>query len=126
MNPLPKGPQGPRRSPEQAAAARRERDELERVRKEEMAKKMREAYEKAQRQSVTGLKSGGLPDLTGDGKITRADVLKGRGVFKRGGNVKKFGPRYGFKRFAQGGSVSSASKRADGIAKKGKTRGKFV
>ena len=40
-----------------------------------------------------------------------------------GGGVKKFGPRYGFKRFAQGGS---ASKRADGCAVKGKTRGKFV
>ena len=29
-----------------------------------------------------------LPDLTGDGKITRADVLKGRGVFKKGGSTK--------------------------------------
>ena len=54
-------------------------------------------------------KDGGMPDLTGDGKVTRADVLKGRGVFKKGGAVK-----------------SSASKRADGIAIKGKTRGKFV
>jgi len=43
--------------------------------------------------------------------------------YKKGGGVKKFGPRYGFKRFAQGGS---ASKRADGCAVKGKTRGKFV
>lgn len=30
------------------------------------------------------------------------------------------------KKMASGGSVSSASKRADGIAKKGKTKGKFV
>ena len=30
------------------------------------------------------------------------------------------------KGYAKGGKVSSASKRADGIAKKGKTRGKFV
>ena len=82
MNPLPKGPQGPRRSPEQAAAARKERDELERVRQEEMAKKMREAYEKTQRRSVSGMK--------------------------------------------KGGKVSSASKRADGCAQRGKTRGKFV
>lgn len=51
---------------------------------------------------------GGMPDLTGDGKVTRADVLKGRGVFKKGG------------------SVGSASKRADGCAVRGKTRGKFV
>tara|TARA_R110001592_G_scaffold261060_2_gene525870 strand:- start:1203 stop:1409 length:207 start_codon:yes stop_codon:yes gene_type:complete len=33
------------------------------------------------------MKKGGkkFPDLTGDGKVTRADVLKGRGVFKEGG-----------------------------------------
>lgn len=40
----------------------------------------------------------------------------GRGM-KRGGDVKKY---------KSGGSVSSASKRADGIAKKGKTRCKMV
>ena len=34
-------------------------------------------------------KGGKMPDLTGDGKVTRADVLKGRGVFKAGGGVKK-------------------------------------
>ena len=28
-----------------------------------------------------------LKDLTGDGKITQADVLKGRGVFAEGGDV---------------------------------------
>jgi hypothetical protein len=28
-----------------------------------------------------------FPDLTGDGQVTRADVLKGRGVFKKGGKV---------------------------------------
>lgn len=54
-------------------------------------------------------RGGGMPDLTGDGKVTRADVLKGRGVFKKGGAVK-----------------SSASKRADGCAIRGKTRGKMV
>ena len=30
-----------------------------------------------------------FPDLTGDGKVTRADVLKGRGVFNDGGKTKK-------------------------------------
>ena len=30
-----------------------------------------------------------FPDLTGDGKVTRADVLKGRGVFMKGGMKKK-------------------------------------
>jgi hypothetical protein len=33
-----------------------------------------------------------FPDLNKDGKVTRADVLKGRGVegFKKGGSPKKF------------------------------------
>ena len=29
-----------------------------------------------------------FPDLTGDGKVTKADILKGRGVFKKGGSGK--------------------------------------
>ena len=37
----------------------------------------------------TGFKDGSsFHDLTGDGKVTRADVLKGRGVFKKGGSAK--------------------------------------
>ena len=40
-----------------------------------------------------GMKKGGspkkkFPDLTGDGKVTRADILKGRGVFRKGGASK--------------------------------------
>jgi hypothetical protein len=39
---------------------------------------------------VRKMAKGGFPDLTGDGKVTKADVLKGRGVIKRkGGSVKK-------------------------------------
>lgn len=36
-------------------------------------------------------KSGGskFPDLNNDGEITQADILKGRGVFKKGGSAKK-------------------------------------
>jgi len=40
----------------------------------------------------TGKKKGGkaFPDLTGDGKVTFKDVLKGRGVIKKkGGMIKK-------------------------------------
>ena len=77
-------------------------------------KQSKDAYERVKPQPF---RKGGMPDLTGDGKVTRADVLKGRGVFKRGGSTKKY---------AAGGSVSSASKRADGCATKGKTRGKMV
>lgn len=46
---------------------------------------------KFMKKPVKGYKAGGkLPDLTGDGKVTQADVLKGRGVFKKGGTVKKY------------------------------------
>ena len=31
-----------------------------------------------------------FPDLTGDGKTTQADILKGRGVFKKGGSTSKW------------------------------------
>jgi hypothetical protein len=41
----------------------------------------------------------------------------GAPAMRKGGKIKKK---------AKGGSVSSASKRADGCATKGKTRGKFV
>jgi hypothetical protein len=112
MNQTPKGPQGPRRYPGQNEAAQKQRDIMQAAKKDELAKKMREAYENFQKSpeaDTVGMKSGGMPDLTGDGKVTRADVLKGRGVFKKGGAVK-----------------SSASKRADGCAVKGKTRGKIV
>lgn len=33
-------------------------------------------------------KGGKFPDLNKDGKVTRADILKGRGVFKDGGKTK--------------------------------------
>lgn len=82
---------------------------------------------------------GGMPDLTGDGKVTRADVLKGRGVFKKGGNVPKGMHRMpdgsmmkdsehkkpkqkmggGMMKYAHGGKI-------DGCAVRGKTRGKTV
>ena len=46
-----------------------------------------------------------FPDLTGDGKVTQADVLKGRGVNKmmRGGPVKMM--RGGKVGYANGGCV---------------------
>ena len=30
-----------------------------------------------------------FPDLTGDGETPQADILKGRGVFKKGGFIKE-------------------------------------
>ena len=96
-----------------------------------------------------------FPDLNDDGKVTRADILNGRGVkgFNGGGTPKNdelpqdmvdrlkreeneanpmvklrdkiFGPEKKKPepvKKAKGGSISSASKRADGIAIRGKTR----
>jgi len=36
-------------------------------------------------------KSKSFPDLTGDGKVTKKDILKGRGVKLRGGGMVKKG-----------------------------------
>tara|TARA_E500000318_G_scaffold52273_1_gene48787 strand:- start:198 stop:626 length:429 start_codon:yes stop_codon:yes gene_type:complete len=55
---------------------------------------------------VVKMKDGGFPDLTGDGKVTKADVLKGRGVFKKGGSVNKK-------------KIIRAAKRGFGAAKRG-------
>jgi hypothetical protein len=37
---------------------------------------------------VKKMAKGGFPDLNKDGEITKADILKGRGVFKKGGTKK--------------------------------------
>ena len=55
---------------------------------------------------VVKMKEGGFPDLTGDGKVTQADVLKGKGVFKKGGSVNKK-------------KIIRAAKRGFGAAKRG-------
>jgi len=50
--------------------------------------------------SISKLKAGGFPDLSGDGKVTKKDILMGRGVVKkqRGGEInglKKMGMKVG-------------------------------
>lgn len=44
-----------------------------------------------------------FPDLNNDGEVTQADILKGRGVYKKGGKVKK-------KRYEDGGEIEFESK----------------
>jgi hypothetical protein len=82
---------------ERAAAQRSFRERLAAEGKERMA-----AEEKAK-----AARRKGIAD-------TEYDAM-GNPIMKRGGKVKKY---------ASGGSVSSASKRADGIAQRGKTRGR--
>ena len=73
--------------------------------------------------------SGGKnPRLMGIDPMMEGDLERmageGGANFKKGGKAKaKSKP---MQKFASGGSVSSASKRGDGIAQKGKTRGRMV
>ena len=76
-----------------------------------------------------GMKAGGktkFPDLTGDGEVTRKDILKGRGVrgMKTGGMMKTKGATAGGKMkskgYKKGGKVNKKQKvRGAGIARKG-------
>lgn len=61
-----------------------------------------------------------LGNIMGD-RGAKAYGAKGSFRFKEGGKAKAKP-----KKMAKGGSVSSASKRADGCATKGKTKGRFV
>ena len=50
--------------------------------------------------SISKLKAGGFPDMSGDGKVTKKDILIGRGVInkQRGGEInglKKMGMKVG-------------------------------
>ena len=67
-----------------------------------------------------------FPDLTGDGKVTQKDILKGRGVLNTGGKVKKkkgyaMGGPMKKKGYKKGGKVRGA-----GIAMKGVRPAKMV
>ena len=62
--------------------------------------KMNKNLGKAKGGSISKLKAGGFPDLSGDGKVTKKDILMGRGVVKkqRGGEInglKKMGMNKG-------------------------------
>jgi hypothetical protein len=63
-----------------------------------------------------------LTDLTGDGKVTQADVLKGRGVFSKGGMAAK-GMAKGGAVMAKGGSVKMAKGGSVKMAGGGMTKG---
>jgi len=54
---------------------------------EKVAKQNEKAKKNVKKSNMK--KDGGFPDLTGDGNVTKADILKGRGVpgFARGGGM---------------------------------------
>ena len=74
-----------------------------------------------------GYKKGGkadFPDLTGDGKVTRKDILKGRGVpGMKGGGMKTKGSMAGGKMKSKGYAVGGKMKAAGGKKGKQKVRG---
>jgi hypothetical protein len=74
-----------------------------------------------------------FPDLTGDGRVTQADILKGRGVTKKrnGGMMKSKGMAKGGamtkKGMAKGGAAMKKKGYAKGgMAKKGYSKGGAV
>ena len=74
----------------------------------------KEVAKKYMKKPAKGYKKGGMPDLTGDGKITQADVLKGRGVFKAGGKV-------GYHKMPDGTMMKDSEHK--GMKRGGKVRG---
>jgi len=65
--------------------------------------------------------SGGMPMVMKDGKKVPSFAADGEGKMKHGGSVKKM--NMGGMAYSKGGSASA---RADGIAQKGKTKGKML
>ena len=67
-----------------------EEEEMEAIRAlQEAERKGREAYDRMAKPEdrIPKAKGGKFPDLTGDGEVTQADVLKGRKVFQEGGTL---------------------------------------
>jgi hypothetical protein len=61
---------------------------------EQRQKEIDDSYRKkgaaCEKAKMKKMAKGGFPDLNKDGKVTKADILKGRGVIKKmGGSIKK-------------------------------------
>ena len=95
---------------------------------EKMLKRSGKAYDKAMPEADTTYGEMEVKPL-GRAKPDSGLEIKplGRSRPDSGGDIKPLGRARGsMKDFAKGGSVSSASKRADGIAQRGKTRGTTI
>jgi len=62
------------------------------------------------------MKAGGMPMVMKDGKKVPEFAADGEGKMKKGGKVKKYAA----------GGLTAGHKSADGVASKGKTKGKAV
>lgn len=77
-------------------------------------------HEKAE---MMGMKKGGMPMKDGKPMFMKKMNMGGMSNYAKGGGIESRGKTKGtMVRMATGGSVSSASRRADGIAQRGKTR----
>ena len=77
-------------------------------------------HEKAE---MMGMKKGGMPMKDGKPAFMKKMNMGGMSSYAKGGGIESRGKTKGtMVRMATGGSVSSASRRADGIAQRGKTR----
>jgi len=78
-------------------------------------------HEKAE---MMGMKMGGMPMKDGKPAFMQKKMMGGgMAKYAKGGGIESRGKTKGtIIRMASGGSVSSASRRADGIAQRGKTR----
>ena len=83
------------------------------------------------------MKAGGttkFPDLTGDGKTSYADILKGRNVFKKGGSAHpgfkavqaKIAAKQGVSKQAAGAILAASTRKASAKAKAANPRLKRV
>jgi len=72
-------------NPVPSEKVQKELAELEQQR--EMFQNMQMGFEKATTSREGKAEGGKFPDLIGDGEVTQADVLKGRGVFNEGGTL---------------------------------------
>jgi hypothetical protein len=94
-------------------------DKIQDLQEKDTNKKADE-IEKEKKKPVDVIKAG---DMSPETKALPDEVVKPpKGIGKSEPDMKKGGS---VKKMAKGGSVGSASKRADGIAVKGKTRGKI-
>lgn len=92
--------------------------EAQKRREMEMEEARRKKQESADKMLGVRMKNGGkMPDLTGDGKVTRADVLKGRGVegFQKGGKVQTSADT-AKKLATEMGGMKKGGKAKDGLA----------
>ena len=68
---------------------------------------------------------GSFPDLNKDGKVTQADILKGRGVYKKGGSAhpgfkavaSKIAAKQGVSKQAASAILAASSRNASSAAK---------